>query len=182
MGTRTPLQTQRVLLTGISERVQQIWRMLNPLQYKTSLVSADEFIIKDSEDNGIHKLITAATVSSMMGSGGGISGRGYWSRSSNSELYDPYIDEDAILKEWTEGKDYEPRVITRDSDGRVTTMTVKWPDDSTGIYTATNYNGTHEVYDGYTVSHTDRVKTVIQTAVTRNVDGAVINKPALIIT
>lgn len=73
---RTPLQTQRVLLTGVSERVQQAMRMLNPLQYKTSLVNADEFIVKDSEDNETHKTVTASVLSSMLGSGGG----NYWSR------------------------------------------------------------------------------------------------------
>lgn len=86
---------------------------------------------------------------------------------------------DNALTEWTQGKDYEPLIITRDSEGRVTTMTVKWPDESSGNYTATDYNATHEVYDGFFVTHADSGKTVTQSAVTRNAEGAVIIKPAL---
>ena len=83
------------------------------------------------------------------------------------------------LVEWTQGKDYEPLVITRDAEGRVTSMTVKWPDTSAGVYTATDYNATHEVYDGYNITHTDSTQTVTQAAVTRNAEGAITNKPAL---
>lgn len=94
------------------------------------------------------------------------------------ELY-AYHDQDDDLVKWTQGKNYEPVDITRDSEGRVTSMTVLWPDDSVGVYTATDYNATHEVYDGYTITHTTSGKTVTQAAVTRNVEGAVITKPAL---
>ena len=90
-------------------------------------------------------------------------------------------DENQLLTEWTQGKDYEPLVITRDSEGRVTSMTASWPDSSSGAYTATDYNATHEVYDGYTITHVDSGKTVTQSAVTRNSDGAITNKPALTI-
>lgn len=83
------------------------------------------------------------------------------------------------LVSWTAGKNYEPLVITRDSEGRVTSMTVLWPDDSTGVYTATDYNATHEVYDGFTISHIVSGLTVTQAAVTRDVEGAISNKPAL---
>ena len=96
-----------------------------------------------------------------------------------TELYGAYSTGDELLIEWTQGKDYEPLVITRDSEGRVTSMTVKWPDTSSGVYTATNYNATHEVYDGYTITHVDTAKTVTQAAVTRNSDGAITNKPEL---
>ena len=86
---------------------------------------------------------------------------------------------DQNLISWTQGKDYEPLVITRNGEGRVTSMTVKWTDGSAGVYTATNYNATHEVYDGYTITHTDTSRTVTQAAVTRNGEGAITNKPAL---
>ena len=89
---------------------------------------------------------------------------------------------DGTLIEWTQGKDYEPLIITRDGEGRVTTMTVKWPDESDGVYTATNYNATHEVYDGFTITHVDSSQTITQAAVTRNVEGAVIIKPELSVT
>ena len=95
------------------------------------------------------------------------------------ELYQTAGAEDQALKEWAQGKDYELLVITRDSEGRITSSTVKWPDSSTGTFTATDYNATHEVYDGYTITHTDSGKTVTQAAVTRNAEGATTNKPAL---
>lgn len=95
------------------------------------------------------------------------------------ELYAGMSAEDNLLTEWTQGKDYEPLIITRDSEGRVTSMTVKWPDGGSGVYTSTDYNATHEVYDGYNVTHAERSKTVTQAAVTRNADGAITIKPAL---
>lgn len=84
-----------------------------------------------------------------------------------------------LLTEWSQGKDYEMLAITRDTQGRITSSTVKWPDTSTGAYTATNYNTTHEVYDGFTIYHTDSSLTVTQSAVARNIDGAIISKPPL---
>lgn len=84
-----------------------------------------------------------------------------------------------LLAEWGQGKDYEMLVITRDADGRITSSTVKWPDAATGLYTSTNYNATHEVYDGFTITHSSSALTVTQSAVTRNTDGAITNKPAL---
>jgi hypothetical protein len=96
-----------------------------------------------------------------------------------TELYDTVPANEERLTEWAQGKDYEPLVITRDSEGRVTTMTVKWPDTSAGTYVATDYNATHEVYDGYAIIHVDSGLTVTQAAVTRNSDGAITNKPAL---
>lgn len=99
--------------------------------------------------------------------------------SNFTELYDTVPANEERLTEWAQGKDYEPLVITRDGEGRVTTMTVKWPDGSAGTYVATDYNATHEVYDGYSIIHVDSGFTVVQAAVTRNADGAIINKPAL---
>jgi len=78
--------------------------------------------------------------------------------------------------------DYEIISFTRDAAGRVTSAGVKWLDGSSGTYKATNYNETHEVYDGYTVTHKNNSVTVTQPAVTRNADGAIITKPELIIT
>lgn len=94
------------------------------------------------------------------------------------DLY-AYHEENSELIKWTQGKNYEPQVITRDSEGRVTSMTVLWPDTSVGVYTATSYNATHEVYDGFTITHINSSKTVTQAAVTRDADGAITNKPAL---
>lgn len=102
--------------------------------------------------------------------------------SNFTELYDTVPANAERLVEWAQGKDYEMLSITRDSEGRITTSTVKWPDGSAGTYVATDYNATHEVYDGYTIIHVDSGLQVNQTAVTRNADGAIITKPALTVT
>ncbi|OGO26420.1 MAG: hypothetical protein A2136_05440 [Chloroflexi bacterium RBG_16_54_11] len=87
--------------------------------------------------------------------------------------------EDDTLKEWTEGEDYELTAINRDSDGVITTATVKWPDGSGGTFTTTSKNSTWLAIDAYTISHTVSGKTVTQAAVTRNSSGDVTVKPAL---
>lgn len=86
-----------------------------------------------------------------------------------------------LLRQWAQAEAYEPTAITRNSDGLVTTATVTWPDGSGGTLTATNYNATHSVYDGYTITHASG-KTVTQAAVTRDSNGAVTVKPALTVT
>lgn len=86
---------------------------------------------------------------------------------------------DNVLIGWTEGGDYEATSITRDSDGVVTTATVKWPDGSAGTLTTVTKNDTWLCVDAYTISHTDSSKTVTQSAVTRNTNGEITTKPAL---
>jgi len=86
------------------------------------------------------------------------------------------------LVEWAHGKDYQPIVITRDAEDIITSMTVQWPDGSGGTFTSTDWNATHECYDGYTITHTASGQTVTQAAVTRNTEGAIINKPLLTVT
>lgn len=83
------------------------------------------------------------------------------------------------LAEWTEGEDYESTSITRDSDGVVTTATVKWPDGSAGTFTTTTKNTTWLCVDAFTISHTDSSLTVTQSEVTRNSAGEITTKPAL---
>lgn len=86
---------------------------------------------------------------------------------------------DQVLKAWTESEAYELTALTRNADGIVTTATVKWPDASGGTFTATSINTTWIAIDAYTISHTTSGKTVTQTAVTRDANGAVTAKPAL---
>ena len=95
------------------------------------------------------------------------------------ELYAAHLADNNQLKEWAGGKDAELLVRTLDSEGLTTSSTMKWPDESAGTFTATDYNATHELYDGWTMSHTDSGKTVTQAAVTRDSEGIVTNKPAL---
>ena len=92
------------------------------------------------------------------------------------------LTQDQMLTEWTQGKDYQPIDINYDVDGNVTDAVVKWPDDSAGFLTMTNWNATHETWDGYNITHTDSGKTVTQAAVTRNSEGAITYKPPLVVT
>ena len=96
-----------------------------------------------------------------------------------TELYADLSIEDQKLIEWAGGKDVQLIERVLDSEGLTTSSTLIWPDGSAGTFTATNYNATHELYDGWTKSHTDSGKTVTQAAVTRNGDGIVTTKPAL---
>lgn len=84
-----------------------------------------------------------------------------------------------LLKEWTEAEAYELTAITRTADGVVSSATVKWPDGSAGVFTATTINPTWLGIDAYTITHALDGKTVTQSAVTRDTDGNVITKPAL---
>lgn len=95
------------------------------------------------------------------------------------ELYARSLAEDNQLIEWAGGKDVEFLVRVLDAEGQTTSSTLKWPDGSAGTYTATDWNATHETYDGWTKSHTVSGKVVTQAAVTRRADGAITNKPAL---
>lgn len=86
---------------------------------------------------------------------------------------------DQTLKEWAEGGAYEVTAATLDSDGVVTTATVKWPDGSAGTFTTITKNSTWVAIDAYTITHTTSGKTVTQTAVTRDSNGNITAKPAL---
>jgi hypothetical protein len=92
------------------------------------------------------------------------------------------LTEDQRLKEWTQGKDYQPLIINYDVDGNVTSASVKWPDDSLGALNMTDWNPTHEAWDGYNITHVNSSKTVTQPVVTRNAEGAITVKPDLVIT
>lgn len=86
---------------------------------------------------------------------------------------------DRVLKEWTSAEAFEAITVTRDTLGLVTTVALKWPDDSLGTFTTTTVNTTHQAIDAYTVTHVASNKKVTQTAVTRNSDGFITAKPAL---
>ena len=92
---------------------------------------------------------------------------------------DPYPDINSALKEWTQGKLYEPLTIAYDGDGNVLTASAIWPDGATGTLVMTDWNVDHETWDGYNISHSDTGITVTQAPVTRNADGAIVIKPAL---
>lgn len=83
------------------------------------------------------------------------------------------------LTEWVNGEDYQALSLTRDANDLVTSATIRWPDDSTGVLTTTNYNAVLGVYDGFTLTHVRSGYTVTQPPVIRNANGAVITKPPL---
>ena len=88
---------------------------------------------------------------------------------------------DAQLKDWTEAGAYEATAVTYDATytNTITSATIKWPDGSSGVFTATTINGAYESVDAYTVTHASSNKTVTQAAVTRNSAGNITGKPAL---
>lgn len=86
---------------------------------------------------------------------------------------------DQRLKEIVTSEGYEVLSANYDSDGVVTTATVKWPDGSAGTFTTVTKNATFLTIDAFTISHTDSGKTVTQALVTRNVSGQLTVKPAL---
>lgn len=57
--------------------------------------------------------------------------------------------------------------------------TITWPDGSSGTYTTTSYDATHEEWAAFTATHTDSGKTVTQTAVTRDASGRITTRPAM---
>ena len=87
--------------------------------------------------------------------------------------------QNARLKEWTAGEDYEITAATYDADNVITTATVKWPDASGGTFTTVTKDATWLAINAYTITHDPWSKTVTQAAVTRDANGNVIVKPAL---
>jgi hypothetical protein len=88
---------------------------------------------------------------------------------------------DAVLKQWTEGHDYELTAITYDGTHStiIASAVVKWPDGSAGALTVTAHDNTALKETAYTITHTISGKTVTQAAVTLNADGNITVKPAL---
>lgn len=69
-------------------------------------------------------------------------------------------------------------VITRDANGAATSAGVVWPDGTAGVYTATTVSTAFPgAVDAYTV--TKPPLTYTQSAVTRDANGAVTNRPAI---
>jgi hypothetical protein len=88
-------------------------------------------------------------------------------------------DQDEQLIAWTASGGYTLTSATRDSDGVVTTATVRWPDDSTGTFTRTVKNAIFLAIDAYTITHADSGKTITQAAVTRDANGNLTAQPAI---
>ncbi len=74
--------------------------------------------------------------------------------------------------------------IVRDTNGAAISSGVVWPDNTPGIYTATIVSSAFPgAVDAYTITYGSPVtKTYTQPSVTRNASGAVINRPAIVVT
>ncbi|MCC6156138.1 MAG: hypothetical protein IT367_20400 [Candidatus Hydrogenedentes bacterium] len=85
------------------------------------------------------------------------------------------------LKDWVESEAYEATAVTYDTTYALVaaSATVKWPDGSAGVFTATTINGVWETIDAYTVTHATSGYTVTQSVVIRDINGQVVTKPAL---
>ncbi len=88
----------------------------------------------------------------------------------------------ARLLEWAMGETYQLSNQTYDEDGLLDTATVRWPDNSSGVYTLTEKNATWLREDAYTITHAMSNMTVTQPARTRNEFGRVIIEPDLTVT
>lgn len=88
-----------------------------------------------------------------------------------------------VLLGWAYNQTFQLVSATRDTNGAVTTAAIKWPDGITGTFTTDTASVTfpgaidawHATYLGSTT------KTVTQSAVTRDANGAVTVQPAITI-
>jgi hypothetical protein len=82
---------------------------------------------------------------------------------------------------WAAATAYQPSgTITRDGNGIITSMAVKWPDGATGLFTGTANTSGYGV-DAYTLTYilSGTTNTVTQATVTRDGSGNVTTAPTL---
>lgn len=90
----------------------------------------------------------------------------------------------SALRGWSAAESFTLTSATRNSDGAVTSATIKWPDGATGTYTAdmlsTDFPG---ATDGWHATHVlaGATLTVTQPTVTRDADGAITAQPDITI-
>ncbi len=102
------------------------------------------------------------------------------SETNTTNTYNTFVA--AQLKTWALSEAYTVLSATRNTNNVVTTASVKWPDGTTGTFIATTINTTFNAIDAYTITYdSDPVKTITQSAVTRNSSGAVTAQPELTI-
>lgn len=88
------------------------------------------------------------------------------------------------LLDWAYTQSFRLVSATRDSNGAITTASIVWPDGATGTFTtdtaSTAFPG---AIDAWHATHVVGAvtKTITQTAVTRDADGAVTAQPAITI-
>lgn len=80
------------------------------------------------------------------------------------------------------GECYEMISIRRATNDVITNAVVRWCDGTYGEFICTSNNLTYGAVDSYTISYTNNGKVINQSAVIRDGDGQVTNKPAITIT
>jgi hypothetical protein len=88
-----------------------------------------------------------------------------------------------VLTEWTTGEAYEVLTVTYDATytSTIASAAVLWPDSSPGTFTADTINAAYEAIDAYHLTHSLSGTTITQAAVTRNANGDIASKPALVV-
>lgn len=88
-----------------------------------------------------------------------------------------------VLLEWTTGEAYDMIAVTYDPTytSTIASATVVWPDSSAGTFTADTINAAYEAIDAYHITHSLSGTTISQAAVTRNANGDIASKPALVV-
>jgi len=87
------------------------------------------------------------------------------------------------LLDWAYAQAFAATSATRNSNDVITTASIVWPDGATGTFTTDTINTTFNAIDAWHATHTLNAvtKTVTQTAVTRNSNGAVTAQPVITI-
>lgn len=86
------------------------------------------------------------------------------------------------ILEWAYSESFEPVSITRDSQGRMTSASVRWPDNSFGVLTIMARDAATDSVDSFTLTYPKERITVYKDAPTRNADGLVTYSPPMRIT
>ena len=91
--------------------------------------------------------------------------------------------EDLDLLNWAYVQSFAITSATRNANDVITTASIRWPDGATGTFTADTINATFNAIDAWHATHILNAvtKTVTQTAVTRNSNGAVTAQPVITI-
>mgnify|MGYP000952076949 CR=1 FL=1 len=86
------------------------------------------------------------------------------------------------LKAWAYSESFALISATRNADNVITSANIKWPDGTSGVFTSTTINSTFNTIDAWSATYLgSTTKTITQSAVTRNLNGAVTAQPEITI-
>jgi baseplate protein BppL len=125
-----------------------------------------------------------APVTSVVGQTGIITGSQIAADSALTSTFGPAVGSDNWLKAWGSNIDslIWATTITRSNTDAAIGASVIWPDGTVGMYAGTESVGTPGAIDSYTATYNGpTTKTVTQPTMTRNTNGAITNRPALVV-